>query len=345
MKIEDAIRPLMVEPGSKIDLEKDYDPAYTADYLKKADAGKILAEGVKALAKLQDKLYAQNDYALLIIFQALDAAGKDGAIKHVMSGLNPQGVQVTSFKTPSAEELSHDFLWRCAKVLPERGKVGIFNRSYYEEALVVRVHPEFLKAQRIPPALLDKGIWQQRYRSINHFERHLNDNGIIVLKFFLNLSKSEQKKRFLARIDDPDKNWKYSPADIKERGYWDDYRTAYEDLFNHTSTEWAPWYIIPADHKWFSRLAIAAVIYTKLNELHLRYPQVDAARRQEIEKTRALLEPLRSAQGQLSVEEAAGPAEFEEGEALPPPSLQEPGELASPTEEEAIPEALVAEIT
>jgi PPK2 family polyphosphate:nucleotide phosphotransferase len=290
MKLEDRIRPFLAPPGQKISLARDYDPAYKADFIKKEDAAEKLREGVELLAKYQDMLYAQNRHALLLVFQAMDAAGKDGTIKHVMSGINPQGCDVYSFKAPSSEELDHDYLWRCAKRLPERGRIGIFNRSYYEETLVVRVHPELLAAQQLPEGLDGKGIWKRRFEEINHFERYLVDNGIVVLKFFLNVSKAEQKKRFLKRIDRPEKNWKFSAADVKERAHWDAYMEAYEDVFNHTSTKWAPWYIIPADRKWFTRLAVAAIIYQTLNDLNLSYPTVSEEHQQELSKVREILE-------------------------------------------------------
>lgn len=245
---------------------------------------------VERLAEYQNILYAQNTYALLIIFQAMDAAGKDSTIKHVMSGVNPQGCQVYSFKQPSAEELDHDYLWRTMKALPERGRVGIFNRSYYEETLVVRVHPELLKKQQLPHIPQDNRIWQQRFEEINNFEKYLVNNGIIILKFFLNVSKSEQKKRFLARIETPEKNWKFSASDAIERAFWDDYMQAYEDIFNHTSTESAPWYIIPAESKWFTRLVVADIICSKLKELNLKYPAVTEEHQRQLLKAKELLE-------------------------------------------------------
>lgn len=287
---DNLIRALQVVPGQKISLRKDYDPGYTADYVTKVDAVGKLREGIEALAKYQDILYAQNTYALLIVFQAMDAAGKDGTIKHVMSGVNPQGCQVFSFKAPSSEELDHDYLWRCFRALPERGRIGIFNRSYYEEVLIARVHPEILDLQQLPPALKDLKIWQRRFEEINNFEKYLVNNGIIVLKFFLNVSKEAQKKRFLERIDLPEKNWKFSAGDAKERSHWDDYMNAYEDVFNHTSTDWAPWYIIPADRKWFTRLAVATVITQQLAALNLQYPTVSKAHQQELVKAREILE-------------------------------------------------------
>ncbi|GAX40435.1 hypothetical protein NIES4075_14000 [Tolypothrix sp. NIES-4075] len=280
----------IVRPGAKISLQKDYDPAYKDDYQEKAEAQRKLQADVERLAKYQNILYAQNTYALLIIFQAMDAAGKDSTIKHVMSGVNPQGCQVFSFKQPSAEELDHDYLWRSMKALPERGRVGIFNRSYYEETLVVRVHPELLKKQQLPYIPEDNRIWQQRFEEINNFEKYLVNNGIIILKFFLNVSKSEQKKRFLARIETPEKNWKFSASDVVERAFWDDYMQAYEDIFNHTSTKSAPWYIIPADRKWFTRLVVADIICSKLKELNLKYPTVSEEHQRQLLKAKQLLE-------------------------------------------------------
>jgi PPK2 family polyphosphate:nucleotide phosphotransferase len=271
-----------VPPGKKINLRKDYDPGFKAPGWSKEKATQRLAEGIQMLAEQQDKLYAQNTYGLLIVLQALDAAGKDGTIKHVMSGVNPQGVHVTSFKTPSEEDLDHDYLWRNFTVLPKRGDIGIFNRSYYEEVLVVRVHKELLNRQHLPSTINRKDIWKQRFEEINNFEKYLFSNGIIVLKFFLYVSKDEQKKRFLERVDLSEKNWKFSASDIRERRHWDEYIDAYEDLFNHTSTGWAPWYIIPADTKWLSRLAVAGIIHQKLSELNLAYPAVSDTAKQEL---------------------------------------------------------------
>jgi len=289
VKFDKLVRPLLVSPGKKISLKRDYDPGHTAKFVKEGDARKILQRGVQLLAEYQNKLYAQNTHALLIILQAMDAAGKDGTIKHVMSGLNPQGCDVHSFKAPSAEELDHDYLWRSFKVLPERGRIGIFNRSYYEEVLVVRVHPELLEGQHVPPELRNKGIWERRFREINHFERYLVDNGIQVLKLFLHLSKAEQKRRFLERIGRPEKNWKFSASDVKERAFWNDYMAAYEDAFTHTSTKWAPWYIVPADNKWFTRLAVAAIIAAKLQEIDPQYPTVDEEHRRGLAEAKKLL--------------------------------------------------------
>lgn len=281
-RIEELMDVMRVPPGKKINLRKDYDPGFTGKWMTKAEAKETLARGIQMLAEMQDKLWAQNQYALLMVLQALDAAGKDGTIKHVMSGVNPQGVNVYSFKAPSGEELDHDYMWRNFKSLPARGNIGIFNRSYYEEVLVVRVHPEILDSQQLPPALKDKRIWKRRFEEINNFEKYLVDNGIIVVKFFLYVSREAQKERFLKRTMMPEKNWKFSAADIKERAHWDDYIDAYEDMFNHTSTEWAPWYIVPADHKWFTRLAVAAVLYYTMKKLNLAYPAVSEEQKQAL---------------------------------------------------------------
>jgi PPK2 family polyphosphate:nucleotide phosphotransferase len=282
MKSKDLIRrahkfsaPFRITHGSKFRL-KDVDPNDTL-HLKSEDkprAKEALATGVQTLANLQDKLYAQDRWALLLIFQAMDAAGKDGAIKHVMSGINPQGCQVFSFKSPSSEDLDHDYLWRCMKCLPNRGNIGIFNRSYYEETLVVRVHPEFLDGQRIPIQLVTKHIWKERFQDIRNFERYLFRNGIVVLKFFLHVSRKEQKRRFLERIDNPGRNWKFSPADLRERGFWDDYMDAYEDMIRHTAAPEAPWYVVPADNKWFTRLVVASAVIDTLDSLDLKYPRL-----------------------------------------------------------------------
>jgi len=282
--------PFRIAKGNGFRL-KDYDPGETLD-LKSEDksrAKEVLASGVHALAQLQDKLYAQDRWAVLLIFQAMDAAGKDGAIKHVMSGGNPQGCQVYSFKAPSSEDLDHDYLWRCMKYLPERGRIGIFNRSYYEETLVVRVHPEFLQSQKLPTELVGKKIWDQRFKDIRNFEQYLARNGVLVLKFFLNVSKDEQKRRFLSRLDDSEKNWKFSANDAKERLFWDDYMSAYEDMIKNTAADQAPWYVVPADNKWFSRLVVAAAVIDGLSSLNLAYPKVDAAKRKELEVARQTL--------------------------------------------------------
>ncbi len=290
MNYRDFIKPFVVPHNRRIDLKHDYDPDYADDSIRKKDADEVLAEGVAKLAEYQDKLYAQSTHALLLIFQAMDAAGKDSVIKHVMSGLNPQGTHVTSCKAPSAEELDHDYLWRNFKALPERGRIGIFNRSYYEEVLIVRVHPQILDGQSLPPELKDDGILARRYDEINHFEEYLTHNGITVLKFFLNVSKEEQKARFLERIDQPEKNWKFSLQDVKERASWTHYQAAYEDMLNHTSTKYAPWHVIPADRKWFTRLAVAATIIAKFEEIDPQYPEVTEAHRQELLQARSLLE-------------------------------------------------------
>jgi len=270
---------------------KDVDPGDTLglDDNDKTRAKQALQEGVAALADMQDRLYAQDRWALLLIFQAMDAAGKDGAIKHVMSGVNPQGCQVYSFKAPSAEELDHDYLWRCTRCLPERGRIGIFNRSYYEETLVVRVHPEILERQHLPAALMDGAIWKQRYKEIRHFEQYLSGNGIIVRKFFLHVSRAEQRRRFLARIDDPSKNWKFSAADALERRHWREYMEAYEDTIRATATQEAPWYVVPADNKWFTRLVVAAAVADALDSLALEYPRVNKAQRKQLSEARAEL--------------------------------------------------------
>jgi PPK2 family polyphosphate:nucleotide phosphotransferase len=277
-------RPFRVTKGKDFCL-KDVDPDDTLDFTKeehKPAAKEALALGVAALADLQDKLYAQDRWAVLLIFQAMDAAGKDGAIKHVMSGLNPQGCQVYSFKSPSAEDLDHDYLWRCMKCLPNRGHIGIFNRSYYEEVLVVRVHPEFLAKQKLPPELLGKNIWDDRFEDIRNFEQYLTRNGVVVRKFFLHVSKKEQKRRFLERIDDPLKNWKFSSNDANERDFWNDYMEAYEEMIQETATKHAPWYVVPADNKWFTRVVVAAAVIEALADLDLTYPQVGQDKLKEL---------------------------------------------------------------
>jgi PPK2 family polyphosphate:nucleotide phosphotransferase len=279
---------LVAKPGKKISL-KDYDPKWTGNIKDKKEATALLEDGVKELAKHQDKLYAQDTYSLLMVFQAMDAAGKDGTIRHVMSGVNPQGCQVFSFKAPSAEERDHDYLWRTTKALPERGRIGIHNRSYYEEVLVARVHPEILASQQLPADCKKNGVWKRRFEEINHFEQYLVDNGIVVLKFFLHVSKKEQKERFLERIDLAAKNWKFSVNDAKERTFWKDYMRAYEDVFTHTSTKAAPWYIIPADNKWFMRLAVAAITYHTLEDLNLKYPTLTPEKKQELVEARKVL--------------------------------------------------------
>jgi len=249
-----------------------------------------LAMGISLMAELQERLYAQGRWAVLLIFQAMDAAGKDGAIKHVMSGVNPQGCQVFSFKSPTSEELNHDYLWRCLKCLPERGRIGIFNRSYYEETLVVRVHPEILANQRLPPALVTKDIWKERFQDIRGFERYLARNGVAILKFFLHVSKEEQKKRFLERIEEPEKNWKFSESDVKEREHWDDYMEAYEDMIRNTATKAAPWYVVPADNKWFARIVVAAAVIDALDSLDLKYPKADDRKLKELAAAKRALQ-------------------------------------------------------
>ncbi len=272
-----------VTDGKKFRL-KDVDPGDTLDFNSddKDRAKEALQNGVQAMAELQNKLYAQDRWSILLVFQAMDAAGKDGTIKHVMSGVNPQGCQVSSFKAPTSEDLDHDFLWRCQKRLPERGRIGIFNRSYYEETLVVRVHPEFLAGQKLPKSCVTKHIWKERFHDIRSFERYLVRNGTIVLKFFLHVSKEEQQKRFLERIDLPEKNWKFSPADMKERGFWDDYQKAYEETIRETATREAPWYVVPADNKWFTRVVVAAAVIEAMASLDLHYPKVDDAKLKEL---------------------------------------------------------------
>lgn len=288
--VEFKLRDILVAPNTKISLKKDYDPDFTGGYEDKAGALQRVAANAQRLAELQEKLYAQDVYGILIIFQAIDAAGKDGAIRHVMSGINPQGCHVTSFKSPSSEELDHDYLWRATKALPARGMIGIFNRSYYEEVLAVKVHPEFLAKQNLPGKPGEKGFWERRYKEINRFEKYLTSNGIIPIKFFLNLSRKEQKKRFIARIDEPKKNWKFSVADFKERALWDDYQQVFEDMLNNTSTDHAPWFVIPSDNKWFARLAISEAICLVMERLKLKYPEVSEQKRAELLKIRAELE-------------------------------------------------------
>ncbi len=278
-----------IDDGDKFRL-RDFDPDDTGELESKEAAGEFLKAGITRLAELQDVLYAQDRWGVLLIFQAMDAAGKDGVIKHVMSGVNPQGCQIFSFKAPSNEELDHDFLWRTSKSLPERGRIGIFNRSYYEETLVVRVHPEFLNAQHLPAEVVTKDIWRERYADINGFERYLSRNGYVIRKFYLNVSKKEQKKRFLKRLDEKDKNWKFSAADARERGHWKEYMEAYEETIRATSTPHAPWYVVPADNKWFTRLVVAAVVIDALSSLNLEYPRVDESKKKELDVARALLE-------------------------------------------------------
>ncbi|QQS32181.1 MAG: polyphosphate kinase 2 family protein [Acidobacteriota bacterium] len=279
-----------VTEGTKLNL-KDHDPAFSDGLKDKSDALDALQKNIERMTELQDMLYAQDIYSLLIVFQAMDAAGKDGAIKHVMSGVNPQGVSVASFKAPSAEERDHDYLWRHQKALPERGKIGIFNRSHYEEVLVVRVHQEILQGQQLPPEIKnDPDIWQKRFNHIRDWEQHLTENGTHIIKFFLNVSREEQKKRFLERIAEPEKNWKFSIGDVRERSYWNDYMRAYEDAISATSTDAAPWYVIPADKKWYTRLAISEVIVNRLENMNLHYPKITDAQREELIAAKTALE-------------------------------------------------------
>ncbi len=284
-------KPFRITDGTKFRL-KDFDPEDTLKFTSedKLHAKEALAMGIEVLAELQNKLYAQDKWAVLLIFQAMDAAGKDGAIKHVMSGVNPQGCQVFSFKSPSAEELDHDYLWRCTKRLPNRGNIGIFNRSYYEETLVVRVHPEYLTRQKLPPELLGKNIWKDRFRDIRNFERYLSNNGIAICKFFLHVSKKEQKRRFLERLETPEKHWKFSRADMNEREFWNEYQNAYEDMIRNTAAKHAPWYVVPADNKWFTRVVVAAAVIDTLTALNLAYPKVGPDKLKELAAAkRALL--------------------------------------------------------
>jgi PPK2 family polyphosphate:nucleotide phosphotransferase len=289
-RLEKFLRPYRITKGKGFRL-KDHDPEDTHGLKseQRADAQALLERGVEWLAEEQEKLYAQDRWGVLLLFQAMDAAGKDSTIKHVMSGVNPQGVQVTSFKAPSSEELDHDFLWRCMKAVPERGRIGIFNRSYYEEVLVVRVHEALLAKQKLPPQLVTRNIWRERFEDIANFERYLARNGFLILKFFLNVSREEQKKRFLERLDRPEKNWKFSTTDARERGFWKKYMAAYEDLIRHTAAEHAPWYVVPADNKWFTRLVVAAAIVESMERLDLHFPKVDAVVKKEQAAARAML--------------------------------------------------------
>jgi PPK2 family polyphosphate:nucleotide phosphotransferase len=280
--IAELIKPLRVKPGSKVNLGKDFDPGYKAGYVKKKDARWIMRSGISMLCDYQARLAAQDSYGVLMCLQALDAGGKDGTIRHVMSGVNPQGVHVTSFKKPSAEELDHDYLWRYARHLPARGDIGIFNRSHYEEVLVVRVHPENLDRQKLPDDAKDDRVWHRRYREINDWERYLTENGFRLVKVFLNLSEEEQRTRFFKRLDLPEKNWKFSAADIRERQRWDDYQEAFSEMLSATSTTWAPWYVIPADHKWFARICAAALLVNALIDIDPRYPEVSEQKREQL---------------------------------------------------------------
>jgi PPK2 family polyphosphate:nucleotide phosphotransferase len=318
-RLAEFIAPLRVSPGSKVVLAKDFDPSYKEGIKKKKEGLELLNLGVSLLSEYQQRLAAQDTWGVLVVLQALDAAGKDGTIRHVMSGVNPQGVSVHSFKVPSTEELDHDYLWRYAQRLPGRGEIGIFNRSHYEEVLVVRVHPELLDRQKVPTQAKKRDVWKRRYREINDWERHLTDNGFRIVKLFLNLSKEEQRIRFLRRLDLPDHNWKFSRADVAERDFWDDYQKAFSEMLSHTSTEWAPWYVIPADRKWFSRTGAAAVLVHTLMEIDPRFPKVDDERREALLKVRedlkaqapvgAAPDPFAEAErrnGKAEADEAAG---------------------------------------
>ena len=286
--MRDLLEPYRITNGRRFRLD-DHDPGDTGPFKSKDEVADRLANGLESLRSQQEKLYAQGQWSLLLIFQAMDAAGKDSTISHVMSGLNPQGCQVSSFKAPSAEELSHDFLWRTTLRLPERGRIGVFNRSYYEEVLVVRVHPEILAAGRLPPAVMSKRIWRERFEDIACFERHLARSGVIVLKFFLNVSKEEQRRRFLERLDTPSKNWKFSTGDVREREHWREYMAAYEDMIRHTATPGAPWFVVPADHKWFTRLVVADAVGDAMKRLHLHFPTVDREKKKELRASEAAL--------------------------------------------------------
>ncbi len=294
MKLKDLLEHCQIKPGKKFRL-KDHDPSWAGDpdkpkHERKEFAEDALSEDVTSLAEAQELLYASDTWSLLIVLQAMDAAGKDGMIKHVMSGINPQGCQVYSFKQPSKEELDHDFLWRCMVRLPERGRIGIFNRSYYEDVLVVKVHPELIANEHIPNAKVNKEFWEKRYQDINNFEEHLTRNGTRIVKFYLNISKEEQRKRFLARIDNPDKHWKFSAADVAERGFWDEYMDAFQQCIDNTSTEWAPWYVIPSNHKWVSRALVANILVDLIHSLGLKYPEVSPERLKAIEVAKKSLE-------------------------------------------------------
>jgi len=291
-QVNNYLKQLLVKPGAKVSLKK-FDTNYDHKMFNKKEGEELLNRGVVQLAEMQDKLYAHNQYSMLIVFQAMDAAGKDSAIKHIMSGLNPQGVRVTSFKTPSSNELDHDFFWRHYKELPARGEIGIFNRSHYENVLVTRVHPEYVLNENLPSINslkdINESFWEDRYKQINRFEKNINENGTLVLKFFLHVSKKEQKKRFLERIDDPTKNWKFSLADMKERNHWDKYMKAYEEMLGATSQKDAPWFVIPADDKWFARLTIAAIIYREFEKMKFTYPELDKSAKAELQKAKQIL--------------------------------------------------------
>ena len=322
-RVEEFVAPFRVKPGSKVILSRDYDPSFKQGVKKKKDGVALLTEGVRLLSEYQARLAAQDSWGVLVVLQALDAAGKDGTIRHVMSGVNPQGVSVHSFKVPSSGDLAHDFLWRYAQRLPARGEIGIFNRSHYEEVLVVRVHPENLDRQRLPKTCKHGDIWKRRYRAINDWERYLTDNGIRVVKLFLNLSREEQRLRFVRRIDLPDHNWKFSTADVRERGHWDEYQKAFSEMLSHTSTEWAPWYVIPADRKWFARIGAGAVLVEALMEIDPRFPAVTRQRREELLEVRKALE-AQSPRGAVS--KSAQP----QVDAEPPETERHNGDAPSP---------------
>jgi PPK2 family polyphosphate:nucleotide phosphotransferase len=324
-RVAEFIEPFRVAPGSKVTLHKDFDPRFKEGVKKKKEGVALLKEGVRLLSEYQARLAAQDTWGVLVVLQALDAAGKDGTIRHVMSGVNPQGVSVHSFKVPSAEELDHDYLWRYARQLPRRGEIGIFNRSHYEEVLVVRVHPENLDRQRLPPSSRKGDVWKRRYREINDWERHLSDNGFRIVKVFLNLSREEQRRRFLRRIDLPDHNWKFSSADVKERERWDDYQRAFSEMLSHTSTEWAPWYVIPADRKWFGRIGVGSVLVHALMEIDPRFPVVSKQRREMLAEVKRELEaqaPAGAAPDPFEQEQRSasddGTAESRDGQAAEP---------------------------
>lgn len=289
-QVKTFIEPFLVTPGSEVKLDRDFDPSFKAGVKKKKEGIALLKEGVRLLSEYQARLAAQDTWGVLVVLQAIDAGGKDGTIRHVMSGVNPQGVTVYSFKVPSEEELSHDFLWRYARRLPGRGQIGIFNRSHYEEVLVVRVHPENLKRQRLPKVATEGDLWKRRYREINDWERHVSDNGFRIVKLFLNLSNEEQRLRLLRRIDRPDRNWKFSAADVRERERWNDYQDAFSQMLSHTSTEWAPWYVIPADRKWFARIGAGAVLLHTLMEIDPRFPKVSKRQRETLRAAKRALE-------------------------------------------------------
>jgi PPK2 family polyphosphate:nucleotide phosphotransferase len=314
----DFIRPLRVKPGSQVNLARDFDPGYKARFKNKKEGEEFLLNGIEVLAEWQDRLAAQDTWGVLVILQALDAAGKDGTIRHVMSGVNPQGVSVHGFKVPSSEELDHDYLWRYARELPERGQIAIFNRSHYEEVLVVRVHPENLERQRLPKSMRSDGVWKRRYREINDWERYLVDNGFKVVKMFLNLSKEEQRTRFLRRIDLPEKNWKFSASDARERGNWNAYQKAFSDMLSNTSTKWAPWYVIPADHKWFARICAGVVLANTLMEIDPQYPKLPKASRDALAEVKVELEkqaPKGAARDPFAAEMKAKKAAAGDGQA------------------------------